>query len=206
VYAAQQGGPLQHVVAGKPVARRIAGSDAFRDRHRRTVAGARAVAGELLSAGWGVDVLTGGTDVHLVMCDLRNSPLNGKEAEDRLVAVGITVSRSAVPFDPRPPVATSGVRIGSAALATRGLQVEDFAQVGAIIAEALQPDGFEGRRVELAERPRYRRASPALRPDRRGRNHLSAMDRTCRCRLRFAVLAIVVHARRADTTRRPKRR
>ncbi len=65
----------------------------------------------------------------------------------------ISSGRRAVPFDPRPPAVTSGVRIGSAALATRGLQVEDFAQVGAIIAEAVQPDGSEGRRVELAERP-----------------------------------------------------
>jgi glycine hydroxymethyltransferase len=169
VYPGQQGGPLQHVIAGKAVALRIAGSDAFRERQQRTVAGARAVAAELLSAGGGLDVLTGGTDVHLVMCDLRKSPLNGREAEDRLAAVGIMVSRSAVPFDPRPPAVTSGLRIGSAALATRGLQVDDFAQVGALIAEALQPDGFDQRQAELAKRasaiverfPLYGRIGPA---------------------------------------------
>jgi glycine hydroxymethyltransferase len=152
VFPGQQGGPLEHVIAGKAVALRIAASDAFRERQERTVAGARAVAAELLSAGGGVNVLTGGTDVHLVLCDLRESSLDGKQAEDRLAAVGITVNRNAVPFDPRPPAVSSGLRIGSPALATRGLQVDDFTEVGRIIAEALQPDGFEERRPSLAER------------------------------------------------------
>ncbi len=152
VYPAQQGGPLEHVIAAKAVALRIAGSDEFRERQTRTVAGARALAGELVSAGGGIGVLTGGTDVHLVMCDLRESPLDGRQAEDRLAAIGIMVNRNAVPFDPRPREISSGVRIGTAALATRGLQVEDFAEIGTIIAAALQPDGFQRRRAPLAER------------------------------------------------------
>jgi glycine hydroxymethyltransferase len=167
VYPGQQGGPLQNVIAGKAVALRIAGSEAFRERQHRTVAGARAVAKALLSGGGNVNVLTGGTDVHLLMCDLRESPLSGKEAEDRLASIGITVSRHEVPFDPRPPAVTSGLRIGTAALATRGLQVKDFSEVGAIISEALQPCGFGLRRVELADRtsaivdryPLYKRLS-----------------------------------------------
>jgi glycine hydroxymethyltransferase len=152
VFPGQQGGPLEHVIAGKAVALRIAMSDPFRERQERTVAGARAVASELLSAGSGVNVLTGGTDVHLVLCDLRDSTLDGKEAEDRLAAVGITVNRNAVPFDPRPPAVSSGLRIGTPALATRGLGPEDFGEVGRIIAEALQPDGFDERQPALLER------------------------------------------------------
>ena len=152
VYPAQQGGPLQHVIAAKAVALRIAGSDEFRERLQRTVAGARALARELVSAGGGIDVLTGGTDVHLLMCDLRESPLDGKQAEDRLAAVGIMVNRTPVPFDTRPPKRASGLRIGTAALATRGLQVEDFVEIGTIIASVLQPIGFERRQPELAGR------------------------------------------------------
>jgi len=153
VFPGQQGGPLQHVIAGKAVALRIAGTEAFRERQRRTVAGARALAAELLAAGGGVSVLTGGTDVHLVLCDLRDSSLDGRQAEDRLAAVGITVNRNAVPFDPRPPAVSSGLRIGTPALATRGLQVEDFVQAGRIIAAALVAgEAFEEQRSELADR------------------------------------------------------
>ena len=80
-------------------------------------------------------MLTGGTDVHLVLCDLRESELDGQQAEDRLHEIGITVNRNAVPFDPRPPAVSSGLRIGTPALATRGLQLDDFVEVGTIIAE-----------------------------------------------------------------------
>jgi glycine hydroxymethyltransferase len=151
VFPGQQGGPLQHVIAGKAVALKIAGTELFRERQERTVAGAQAIASELLDAGAGVNVLTGGTDVHLVLVDLRESELDGQMAEDRLHEVGITVNRNAVPFDPRPPAVSSGLRVGTAALATRGLGVEDFRDVGQIIAAALTP-GFESRRAELAER------------------------------------------------------
>ncbi|HEY2771673.1 MAG TPA: serine hydroxymethyltransferase [Solirubrobacteraceae bacterium] len=152
VFPGQQGGPLEHIIAGKAVALKIAASEPFRERQERTLAGARAVAEALLGAGGGVNVLTGGTDVHLVLTDLRESELDGKQAEDRLAQVGITVNRNAVPFDPRPPAVSSGLRIGTPALATRGLQVDDFAEVGQIIAAALQPGDFEAVRGELAER------------------------------------------------------
>ncbi len=152
VFPGQQGGPLEHIIAGKAVALRIAASEAFRERQERTVVGAQAVAAELLRAGGGVSVLTGGTDVHLVLCDLRESELDGRQAEDRLHSIGITVNRNAVPFDPRPPAVSSGLRIGTPALATRGLQLEDFVEVGMIIAEALGQDGFEDRRTDLADR------------------------------------------------------
>jgi glycine hydroxymethyltransferase len=153
VFPGQQGGPLEHVIAGKAVAFKIAQSELFKERQRRTVAGAKALAEELLAApeGAGLNVLTGGTDVHLILVDLRESELDGKMAEDRLHDVGITVNRNAVPFDPRPPMVTSGLRVGASALATRGLQVDDFHEVGRIIATALSPE-FQDRRIELAER------------------------------------------------------
>jgi glycine hydroxymethyltransferase len=152
VFPGQQGGPLEHIIAGKAVALRIAQSEAFRERQGRTVAGARAVASELLSAGRGINVLTGGTDVHLVLCDLRESELDGRQAEDRLHEIGITVNRNAVPFDPRPPAVSSGLRIGTPALATRGLHADDFSEVGRIIAAALTAEDFEAQRAELGER------------------------------------------------------
>jgi glycine hydroxymethyltransferase len=153
VFPGQQGGPLEHVIAGKAVAFKIAQTELFAERQRRTVAGAKALAEELLAApeGAGVNVLTGGTDVHLVLVDLRESELDGKMAEDRLHDVGITVNRNAVPFDPRPPMVTSGLRVGASALATRGLQVDDFHEVGRIIATTLSPE-FEHRKGELADR------------------------------------------------------
>jgi glycine hydroxymethyltransferase len=151
VFPGQQGGPLMHVIAGKAVALGLARTDAFRERQERTVAGARAVAAELLQAGHGVNVLTGGTDVHLALVDLRESELDGKQAEDRLDEIGITVNRNAVPFDPRPPAVSSGLRVGAPALATRGLGEADFREIGTIMASALQP-GFEDRRAQLAER------------------------------------------------------
>jgi glycine hydroxymethyltransferase len=152
VFPGQQGGPLEHIIAGKAVALRIAASESFRERQERTLAGAKAVAAELLNAGSGVSVLTGGTDVHLNLVDLRESPLDGKQAEDRLDEIGITVNRNAVPFDPRPPAVSSGLRIGTPALATRGLQTEDFTEVGRIIAEALSTEDFDARRSELTDR------------------------------------------------------
>jgi len=150
VFPGQQGGPLEHVIAGKAVALRVARSELFRERQERTIAGAQALADELLQAGAGVSVLTNGTDVHLVMVDLRESELDGRQAEDRLAEIGITVNRNAVPFDPRPPMVSSGLRVGASALATRGLQVDDFHEVGRLIAAALDPD-FESRRPELAD-------------------------------------------------------
>jgi glycine hydroxymethyltransferase len=153
VFPGQQGGPLMHVIAGKAVALRIAQSDAFRERQRRTREGALALAEEML--GGGINVLTGGTDVHLVLADLRDSELDGQQAEDRLAEIGITVNRNAVPFDPRPPAVSSGLRIGSPALATRGLQVEDFQEIGQIITKALTSTQWaDAERTELNDRTR----------------------------------------------------
>jgi glycine hydroxymethyltransferase len=171
VFPGQQGGPLMHIIAGKAVALGIAQTAEFRERQERTVEGARAVADAILgsaAAQEGVTVLTGGTDVHLVLVDLRESQIDGQQAEDRLDEIGITVNRNAVPFDPRPPMVTSGLRIGASALATRGLQAADFSEIGQIISIALT-DEFEARRPELAERvtvladryPLYEHLTPA---------------------------------------------
>jgi glycine hydroxymethyltransferase len=153
VFPGQQGGPLEHVIAAKAVALRIAASDLFAERQKRTIEGAKALSEQLLKAGHGVNVLTGGTDVHLALVDLRacEPELSGRAAEDRLHEIGVTVNRNAVPFDPRPPMEASGLRIGTPALATRGVGVEDFSEVGEIVATALTPE-FDARRDELAER------------------------------------------------------
>jgi glycine hydroxymethyltransferase len=150
VFPGHQGGPLMHVIAGKAVALKIAQSDIFRERQRRTREGAAVLAEEMLAAG--VNVLTGGTDVHLVLADLRDSELDGQQGEDRLAEVGITVNRNAVPFDPRPPAVSSGLRIGTPALATRGFQVDDFREIGKVIGEALTGDFSDAKRAELSER------------------------------------------------------
>jgi glycine hydroxymethyltransferase len=150
VFPGHQGGPLMHTIAGKAVTLKIAGSELFRERQRRTREGAAIVADEMLAAG--VNVLTGGTDVHLVLADLRDSELDGQQAEDRLADVGITVNRNAVPFDPRPPAVSSGLRIGTPALATRGLQADDFREVGRVIGEALGGDFSDAKKAELSER------------------------------------------------------
>ena len=158
VFPGQQGGPLMHVIAAKAVAFKLAMEPQFTERQERTVQGARAIAERLVaedSRAAGVDVLTGGTDVHLTLVDLRNSPLDGQQAEDLLHTVGITVNRNSVPFDPRPPMVTSGVRIGTPALATRGFGAEQFAEVADIIAHTMMPNpdvaALQGRVAALTE-------------------------------------------------------
>ena len=140
VFPGQQGGPLEHVIAAKAVAFKLAGTPEFAERQQRTLDGARALAGRLMADDVrqaGISVLTHGTDVHLVLVDLRESELDGRQAEDRLHRIGITVNRNAVPFDPRPPMVSSGLRIGTPALATRGFGDSEFREVANIIAVAL---------------------------------------------------------------------
>ena len=141
VFPGQHGGPLEHVIAGKAVAFGLAATDTFVDKQKRTLAGAGELARRLTEddvAERGISVLTGGTDVHLVLVDLRNSTLDGAQAEDLLAQIGITVNRNAVPDDPRPPMVTSGLRIGTPALASRGFGSEAFAEAADIIAEVLK--------------------------------------------------------------------
>ncbi|HEV7468936.1 MAG TPA: serine hydroxymethyltransferase [Pseudonocardia sp.] len=145
VFPGQQGGPLEHVIAAKAAAFKMAAQPEFAERQQRTIEGSKILAERLVRddlAAAGIKVLTGGTDVHLVLVDLAGAALDGKQAEDRLAFVDITVNRNAVPFDPRPPMVTSGLRIGTAALATRGFTTEGFTEVADIIARTLLlPDG-----------------------------------------------------------------
>ena len=143
VFPGQQGGPLMHVIAAKATAFKVAASEGFKDRQKRTIEGAQILANRLLQQDVkdaGVSIASGGTDVHLVLVDLRHHALNGKEAEDLLHDAGITVNRNAVPNDPRPPMVTSGLRIGTSALATRGFDAEGFTEVADIIASVLLPN------------------------------------------------------------------
>ncbi|WP_115686350.1 serine hydroxymethyltransferase [Corynebacterium senegalense] len=161
VFPGQQGGPLMHVIAAKATAFKIAGTPEFKDRQQRTLEGARILAERLTqedAKAAGIDVVSGGTDVHLVLVDLRDSDMDGQQAEDLLHRAGITVNRNAVPFDPRPPKVTSGLRIGTPALATRGFGAEDFREVAEIIAELLikgeaaDVEALHGRVDKLAEK------------------------------------------------------
>ncbi|MCD6014920.1 MAG: serine hydroxymethyltransferase [Solirubrobacterales bacterium] len=149
VFPGQQGGPLMHIIAAKAVALGIAQSEPFRARQRQTVANAHAFADGLIANG--VEVLTGGTDVHLVLVDLGPTGLDGKTAEQRLEQVGITVNRNAIPFDERPPMNPSGLRIGTPALTTRGLGPPEMREIAEVISIALS-DRFEPEREALGER------------------------------------------------------
>lgn len=162
VFPGQQGGPLEHVIAAKAVAFKYAATEEFADRQARTLEGAKILATRLLSPdvmATGINLVSGGTDVHLVLVDLRNSELDGQQGEDRLHRIGITVNRNAVPFDPRPPMVSSGLRIGTPALATRGFGAEEFTEVADIIARALIQELTD----ELAEQLRDRVAALAER-------------------------------------------
>jgi glycine hydroxymethyltransferase len=155
VFPGQQGGPLEHVIAAKAVAFKLAADPAFRERQQRTLRGAQIIAERLLTedvAAAGISVVSGGTDVHLVLVDLRDSDLDGQQGEDRLDSVGITVNRNAVPFDPRPPMISSGLRIGTPALATRGFGDGEFREVADIIATALAADFDDEVKAALRER------------------------------------------------------
>jgi glycine hydroxymethyltransferase len=158
VFPGQQGGPLMHVIAAKATAFKLAAEPEFKDRQERTLRGAKILAERLTqddTKAAGVDVLTGGTDVHLVLVDLRDSEIHGQNAEDILHSAGITVNRNAVPFDPRPPMTPSGVRIGTPALATRGFDDAEFTEVADIIATALKPEpdviALKGRVAKLTD-------------------------------------------------------
>ena len=151
VFPGTQGGPLMHVIAAKAVAMRIAATEEFRARQRQTIANARAFGEELIAGG--LDVLTGGTDVHLVLVDVTAAGYDGSTAEQRLEEIGITVNRNAIPFDERPPMNPSGLRIGTPALTTRGLDGEDMREIARVICAALS-DSYENERESLQARTR----------------------------------------------------
>jgi len=135
VFPGMQGGPLQHTIAAKATCFRIAATEAFKDYQRQVRANADTLSDTLMKGG--LDVLTGGTDTHLLQLDLRGTDWTGKDAEERLADVKLTVNRNTVPFDEQPPTVASGVRIGTPAATMRGFVEEDFTEVGEVIVEAL---------------------------------------------------------------------
>jgi glycine hydroxymethyltransferase len=166
IFPGQQGGPLMHTIAAKAVAMKIAASAQFRRRQRQTIANARALAAGLEAGG--IPVLTGGTDVHLVLVDLTPTGLDGQSAEDRLDDVGITVNRNSIPFDERPPMNPSGLRIGTPALTTRGMGEAEMTEIASVIAKALagdfvfEKDDLQARTSSLmARHPLYPQLTPA---------------------------------------------
>jgi glycine hydroxymethyltransferase len=135
VFPGMQGGPLVHTIAAKATCFRIAATEAFREYQGHVRANADTLASTLQEGG--LDVLTGGTDTHLLQVDLRSTEWTGKDAEERLAKAKLTVNRNTVPFDERPPTVASGIRIGTPAATMRGFDEDDFREVGMIIAEAL---------------------------------------------------------------------
>jgi glycine hydroxymethyltransferase len=158
VMPGMQGGPLEHTIAAKATCFRIAMTDAFRDYQAQIRRNAD-VLGETLQEG-GLALVTGGTDTHLLLVDLRSTDWTGKAAEERLHEVSITVNRNTIPFDERSPFVTSGIRLGSPAMTMRGFDEDDFREVGRIICDALaeSPD-LEALRARVAalceKRPLY---------------------------------------------------
>src|SRR5437763_9871095 len=150
VMPGMQGGPLEHTIAAKATCFRIAGTDAFRDYQSRVRANADALAESFQEHG--LELVTGGTDTHLLLIDLSKSESTGKEAEERLAQVNVTVNRNTIPFDERSPFITSGVRLGSPAMTMRGFDEDDLREIGRIIASALaeSPD-LDGLRASVAE-------------------------------------------------------
>ncbi len=139
VFPGIQGGPLMHVIAAKAVAFHEAQTPAFREYQAQIVKNAVALAERLTARGW--DLVSGGTDTHLILLDLRKTDLTGKAAEEALDRAGITVNKNTVPFETRSPFVTSGIRIGTPALTTRGMKENDLAQIGDLMADVLDhPD------------------------------------------------------------------
>jgi glycine hydroxymethyltransferase len=139
VFPGTQGGPLMHVIAAKAVAFKEAQSPAFRDYQQRIVKNARAMAAKLMARGW--NLVSGGTDTHLILMDLRSTDLTGKVAEEALERGGITVNKNTVPFETRSPFVTSGIRIGTPAITTRGMKEIEMEIIGDLIADILErPD------------------------------------------------------------------
>ena len=147
VFPGLQGGPLMHVIAGKAVAFGEALTDEFKDYQKRIIENAKAMADAFLAEG--IDLVSGGTDNHLMLLDLRSLNVTGKDAEHNLDEVGITVNKNAIPNDPQSPFITSGIRVGTAAVTTRGMGVEDMKVIAKLIAMTLRD--FEGNKEAVRQ-------------------------------------------------------
>ena len=150
VFPAIQGGPLMHIIAAKAVAFREAFSDDFRRDQQRTVDNARALAAAL--AAEGATIISGGTDTHLMLVDVTPFGVTGKEADAALGEVRITVNKNTIPYDPNPPMVASGVRLGTPALTSRGMGVEEMRQIATLIVEGIRVRGDAAAQAALRER------------------------------------------------------
>jgi glycine hydroxymethyltransferase len=149
VFPGMQGGPLMHVIAAKAVAFKEALSDEFKVYQKQVVANAKAMADEFLKRGYGL--VTGGTDNHLMLIDLRSKDITGKEASDVLDEAGITVNKNLIPYDPLPATKTSGIRIGTPAMTTRGMKETEMVRIVEIIDAAVENKGNAAKLAELKE-------------------------------------------------------
>ena len=150
VFPGIQGGPLMHVIAAKAVALGEALKPSFKEYGAQVVKNAAALADELTKLGY--RIVSGGTDTHVMLVDLTNKDVTGKEAQTLLDEVNITSNRNTIPFEPRSPFVTSGIRLGSPALTTRGFREEDMREVARIIAHVLDAPTDESRRAEARRR------------------------------------------------------
>ena len=162
VFPGLQGGPLEHVIAGKAVCFLLASTEEFRVRQHRTVVNARALAEALLEGG--LRLVSGGTDNHLMLVDFSGTEMTGKRAQELLDRIGITANKNSVPYDERPATVTSGLRLGTPAMTTRGFGPEEMRQVGQIIVEALTGDPSEAELDRLLARSRELTAAFPLYP------------------------------------------
>jgi len=167
LFPGMQGGPLMHIIAAKAVALKEALTPEFKAYQRRIVANAAALAEELDRQGF--RLVTGGTDTHLMLVDLRPRGLTGKVAEAALEKAGITVNKNAIPFDPQPPAVTSGIRVGTPAVSTRGMGVEEMRLIGQLIAEVLQDVEDAARLTHVAAKVRELCQAFPLYPERLAR-------------------------------------
>src|SRR6056297_653691 len=136
IFPGSQGGPLMHIIAAKAVCFKEASTDEFKNYQKQTIANAKALAEELTDRGF--RIVSGGTDNHMMLLDLRSKNVNGKDAEKRLDAIGITVNKNTIPFDPESPFVTSGIRLGTPAVTTRGMKENDMAFIAEIIKNAIE--------------------------------------------------------------------
>ena len=170
VFPGVQGGPLEHVIAAKAVAFAEAGTPEFAEYQRQVVTNAKALAARLSARGF--RIVSGGTDNHLMLIDVGASGLSGKEAEKMLEAAGLTVNKNTIPFDARPPLVASGIRIGTPAVTTRGMGTAEMEAIGEAIARVLESRGDAGATAEVRSAVGAVRGVPA--PVVRGRSSFLA--------------------------------
>jgi glycine hydroxymethyltransferase len=152
IFPGMQGGPLMHVIAAKAVAFKEALTPEFREYQRQIVANARALAEALIAQGF--RIVSGGTDTHVMLVDVASKGLTGKVAEAALDKAGLTVNKNAIPFDTKPPMVTSGIRLGTPALTTRGMREAEMRKIAGFIAEVLADVEDAGRQARVAGRVR----------------------------------------------------